>query len=157
MSSRQFSEHFIKNKDVSLHYIEHIHENMGKEELPPIVFVPGLTEGAEDYKELMEGITNRKSVALSLRGRGQSDSPVNGYTLEDHIQDIETVVGALKTEKVVLFAFSRGVAYTLGYAMQHPDRLAGLIIGDYPAIHTKLSEKWVDFMIQSPPWRGKGV
>lgn len=94
-------------------------------------------------------------IAISLRGRGKSDAPYSGYKLSNHISDIEKVVDALGLEEFILMGYSRGVSYMLGYALKHIERLKGVIIGDYPAIHTKLPEQWIDVFINLPPWRGK--
>ncbi|GAB6931171.1 hypothetical protein JCM10914A_51540 [Paenibacillus sp. JCM 10914] len=90
-----------------------------------------------------------------MRGRGQSDSPVSGYRLEDHVRDIDAVIRHLELEQFILMGYSRGVSYQLSYAVQHPERIQGLIIGDYPAVHTQLPPGWVDFFASLPPWRGK--
>lgn len=148
-------EKTVRNGEVKLHYIEHHPTHIGREQLVPLVFVPGLTESAEDYIELMRAITDRRTIAISLRGRGQSDTPEQGYSLEDHISDIRTVIEDMGLESLILFAFSRGVSYGLGYALQNTKSIAGMILGDYPALHSKLPEQWVDFIVQLPPWRGK--
>jgi len=40
---------------------------------------------------LLEYLLPRRCVALSFRGRGNSDTPTNGYDLQDHILDIKSV------------------------------------------------------------------
>jgi pimeloyl-ACP methyl ester carboxylesterase len=39
--------------------------------------------------------------------------------------------------------FSMGVPYALGYAILHSSRVAGMILGDYPARHPALDREWI--------------
>ncbi|MEQ6391233.1 alpha/beta hydrolase [Bacillaceae bacterium S4-13-58] len=38
--------------------------------------------------------------------------------------------------------YSRGVSYALGYAINHPEYIKGLILAEYPAEHKKMPEGW---------------
>ncbi|QOR64614.1 alpha/beta hydrolase [Cytobacillus suaedae] len=149
-----YSEFWVDHKGTKIHYIE---VNSHLKETTPLVIVPGLSESAEDYITVLEKLAPRHCVVITLRGRGKSDSPKTGYTLEDHIADIESVITHLKVNEYVLMGFSRGVSYAIGYALRNTKALKGLIIGDYPAVHTQLPEGWVYFFSSLPPWRGKAL
>ncbi|MFF3923973.1 alpha/beta fold hydrolase [Paenibacillus lactis] len=149
----QLSETMVNNNGVHIHVTE-AHRELNKENVP-LVIIPGLSESAEDYISIVQKLTPRHIIVITLRGRGKSDSPASGYTLEDHISDIDAVARHLGLESFILMGYSRGVSYQLGYAVQHPERIRGLIIGDYPAIHTQLPPGWVEFFASLPPWRGK--
>ncbi len=148
----KLKETWINNNGVNIHVIDS--NPIAKQELP-FVIVPGLSESAEDYLLLMESLSPRRCVAISLRGRGKSDAPQTGYKLEDHISDIEAVVKYLELSDMILMGFSRGVSYALGYALANPQVMKGLILGDYPAYHSELPPEWVPFFSSLPPWRGK--
>lgn len=62
----------VYNDNVEIHYLE---SQVDTSTLPPFVIIPGLSESAEDYIDVIKGIGDRKCVAISLRGRGKSDSP----------------------------------------------------------------------------------
>jgi pimeloyl-ACP methyl ester carboxylesterase len=113
----------------------------------PLLLSPGLTEAAEDYRELMASLAPRRCVAVTFRGRGRSGAPARGYALEDHVGDLEVVVAQARLGRFCLMGYSRGVAYAIAYALRHPDRLAGLILGDYPAHHGGLPPQWPDYML----------
>jgi pimeloyl-ACP methyl ester carboxylesterase len=86
------------NNQVRLHYLD------GHADCPTelsIVIVPGLAETAEDYAELMRRLAPRRCVAISLRGRGRSDTPASGYTLDDHADDVLAVVRHLGLPRLV--------------------------------------------------------
>ncbi|MEK3734831.1 MULTISPECIES: alpha/beta fold hydrolase [Paenibacillus] len=149
----QLHETMVNNQGVHIHVTE-VHRDL-KNKQASLVIIPGLSESGEDYITMMEKLSPRHIVVVTLRGRGQSDSPASGYTLADHISDIDAAIRHLELEQFVLMGYSRGVSYQLGYAVQNPERIQGLIIGDYPAVHTELPAGWVDFFASLPPWRGK--
>ncbi|WP_141235802.1 alpha/beta fold hydrolase [Paenibacillus sp. 7541] len=149
----QLHETMVNNQGVHIHVTE-VHRDLKKQQAS-LVIIPGLSESGEDYITMMEKLSPRHIVVVTLRGRGQSDSPASGYTLADHISDIDAAIRHLELEQFVLMGYSRGVSYQLGYAVQNPERIQGLIIGDYPAVHTELPAGWVDFFASLPPWRGK--
>jgi pimeloyl-ACP methyl ester carboxylesterase len=144
---------WVKNQGINIHFIETSMETTNNE--IPLVIIPGLSESAEDYIHIMEALLPRKCVAITLRGRGKSDAPQMGYTLEDHIGDIESVVNHLDLKEFILMGFSRGVSYALGFTFANLNLVKGLVLGDYPAFHSQLPIGWVEFFSGLPPWRGK--
>ena len=153
----QIREGKVDNQGVSIHYIESIIDNTVESTKPPLIIVPGFTESAEDYIEIIKAFEDRKCIAISLRGRGQSDAPVTGYALEDHVSDIKAVVDHLALNDVYMLGYSRGVSYMIDYVLSNLPKIKGLIIGDYPGMHTRLVERWVEMFINLPPWRGKSA
>lgn len=135
-------EGWAENQSVQLHYLD----SGGDAAIPlvPIVFISGLLGSAEDYVPDMPLLEPRRCIAISLRGRGKSEAPETGYSFDDHVADIEAVIDKIGLRIFCLMAFSASVAYAIGYAFRHPELLAGLIIGDYPARYPKFSPEWVD-------------
>lgn len=130
---------FVANQGVNIHYIDNDIRNTNT---TPLLICPGLSESAENYTNLMSKIENRRCIALSFRGRGKSDSPNKGYTLQDHIQDIDSVVKELSLDSFCIMGISRGVSYELGYAVSNPKLLKGLIVNEYPYEHKKMPSGW---------------
>ncbi len=149
----ELKNHWVNNDGVSIHYLDS--NPNSNEEMHPFVIVPGLSETAEDYIPLLESLFPRRCVVVTLRGRGKSDAPQQGYALEDHIGDIESVVKHLALNQFILMGYSRGVSYALGYALTNLNSIKGLVIGDYPALHSQLPPGWVEFFSTLPPWREK--
>lgn len=118
------------------------------EKLIPIVVCPGLSETAEEYLEFMEFMLPRRTIVLSFRGRGLSDTPVQGYNLSDHVIDLEHVIEDAQLGEIHLMAFSRGVSYALGYARENSDRIKSLMLLDYPLEHRSMEEGWVHEYIE---------
>lgn len=143
------TDSFIQNGDVRLHTLR----DGDDDDLVPLLIVPGLSESADDYAGLIDALAPRRCVAVTLRGRGRSDVPVSGYGLGDHVGDVTAAASLLGDRRFCLYAFSRGVTYGLGYAVANPSRLAGLIVGDYPAYHSALPAEFPERFLATS-WRG---
>ncbi|WP_051318151.1 alpha/beta fold hydrolase [Cohnella thermotolerans] len=139
---------WVDNNGCRIHYLD----TGGGADLSfiPLVICPGLSMTAEEYAEFMASLHPRRCVALSFRGRGRSDSPPSGYDLAQHVSDLEAVIDHLSLNgRFHLFAYSRGVSYALGYASRHEDKIASLMLQDYPAIHKRMPDAWADDYIHS--------
>jgi pimeloyl-ACP methyl ester carboxylesterase len=131
--SMELEEFRIKNGDVELHGIMNVCETTA-DSAPPIVIIPGLWGEAEQFKEILRSLLPRKSYAISLRGRGKSDVPESGYSLGDHVLDIQALVIEMSLENFTLVSVSAGAGYAIAYAAEANHRLSSLIVTDYPAI-----------------------
>ena len=114
---------------VRLHYLD----SCGTAAVPPVVFVPGMGDDADDYRDLLDELLPRRVLAVDLRGRGRSDAPESGWSLAHHVDDLDAVVGAAGLDQLHLASYSRGTAYALGWATTHPGRVLSVTIGDYGA------------------------
>ena len=120
------------NSGVRLHYLDT--DGSGTDsDLTPLVFVPGFGEEALDHLELIEAMAPRRVVIADLRGRGPSDKPDMGYELGPHVADLDTIIEATGIAIMHIASYSRGTAYALRWAVDHPQRLASITVGDYPA------------------------
>ena len=122
---------------------------------PPIVFVPGVTDVADDYREIL-GALGRRVAVIDLRGRGRSDVPARGYALDDHVADVASVVAEVTSGPVHLMTFSRGTSYALGWAFTDPGRVWSVAIGDYPAREIALPPGLASRFLEGR-WRGSPV
>ncbi len=134
-------EGWAQNRGVRLHYL---HSLPGDRNRIPLVIIPGLSESCEDWVRVMSSLAPRGCVAISLRGRGKSDAPDTGYSFEDHVGDVEAVIEALSLQEFCLMGFSRGVAFAIGYASIHLERIAGLVLIDFPARYHPYPPEWVE-------------
>jgi pimeloyl-ACP methyl ester carboxylesterase len=146
-----FPEYQISSGGVTLHVLAN--STRGTQAFA-VAVVPGLSETAEDWRELLEQASPVTAAALTLRGRGTSDQPASGYTVAEHASDIAAFVNHFSAESVLLVAFSRSVAYALEYAVTQPPNLVGLVLLDYPPRHMSLRPGWSESFAQST-WRGR--
>ena len=132
-------EAWADNEGIRLHYLD---SGSSDPRLTPLIFIPGALGSADLYESELESFAPRRCVAMSLRGRGNSDAPSSGYALQDHANDIAAVVDAAKLSDFALMAFSMGVPYAIQFCYDSSVPLAGMIIADYPARYRKLRAEW---------------
>jgi pimeloyl-ACP methyl ester carboxylesterase len=140
------SSRFVDNDGVRIHALD---SGRPGAPAPPVLVVPGMGEYADEYTWLLDALGERRVVIVDVRGRGRSDVPDTGYRWEDHIGDLRAVVEATGVDRPIVVAFSRGSAYALGYALQHPTEIRGLVIGDYFARHVGLPPEVADQQLRS--------
>jgi len=137
-------DRFSINKDISIHYLELTNYSP---DLMSLVYVPGALGFAEHFKEEMRILSPRHCLSLSLRGNGKSDAPLEGYSLEDHVSDIEAVINESRLKDYCLMAYSMGVPYVIQHASNYPEQVKGIILCDYPAKYPAIPESWVDTVL----------
>jgi pimeloyl-ACP methyl ester carboxylesterase len=115
----------------------------------PLVFVPGLSDVAEEYVELLGHLAPRRTLVVEVRGRGRSEAPATGYTSADHAADVHAVLDEAGIDRFHLMTFSRGTTWALRVAFDDPARVASLSVGDYPAEEVALPAHVVDELWQT--------
>lgn len=142
-------ELFVENGELRIHCIDS--ENISPEGLPPLVIIPGMVNSAEEYTPFFrEYMKTRRCIFISIRGRGKSDAPAEGYAFEDQVSDIRSVVEALGLTSFHLFGHSVGGTFALGYALRYPG-FGKTIIGDYAALYPPFGEQWANKIRDTMP------
>ncbi len=142
---------FTTNGDTRIHYLD----SGGPDRGAPVVFVPGMTDIADDYTEIMP-LLGRRAVVLELRGHGRSDAPESGYDLATLRADVGAVIDAVTDGPVHIMTFSRGTTYAIAWAVAHPDRVRSIAIGDYVPAEIVLPDPHVHRLLDGR-WRGSPV
>jgi len=97
----------------------------------PILCVHGLTANCRCWDLLASSLSPRhKVLAMDLRGRGLSNSPPSGYSVETHCKDILALMDDQGLERPVLMGHSLGAFISLVFAAKYPRRLDRLILVD---------------------------
>ena len=104
----------------------------------PVVFLHGLIMDnlSSFYYTLAPGISARTDTVLyDLRGHGRSERPLDGYRIEDGVDDLFGILDRLDiVGPVHLVANSFGGTIALAAALARPERIAGLaLIEAHPA------------------------
>ncbi|WP_432044216.1 alpha/beta fold hydrolase [Streptomyces cadmiisoli] len=73
-------------------------------------------------------VRNRRLVRYDERGCGLSDWAVPGFTFDDWVDDLHTVVEAAGLDRFPLLGVSQGGAVAVAYAVRHPERVSRLIL-----------------------------
>lgn len=97
----------------------------------PILCIHGITANCRCWDVLAEAlIPDYRVIAMDLRGRGQSEKPPTGYSLDYHLRDINCLLDDLQLERAVIMGHSLGAFIALAFAAQYPERTDRLILVD---------------------------
>lgn len=99
---------------------------------PPIVLAHGLTATRRNVVQGSRHLLGRgwRLIGYDVRGHGDS-SPApdpNAYGYVDLVGDLEAVLDAHEIERATIAGSSMGAATAVGFALDHPDRIAALIL-----------------------------
>lgn len=104
-----------------------IREGKGKQ----ILCVHGLTANCRCWDVMASALSPAHSIiAMDLRGRGLSDKPSAGYSLQHHMRDIYYLLNDLDLEQVILMGHSLGAYVSLAFAARYPERTEKIILVD---------------------------
>jgi pimeloyl-ACP methyl ester carboxylesterase len=111
---------------ISLHYLDH----PGK--AGPIVLLHGLSANAHSFDQIVaSGLSPAfRVLALDLRGRGGSDKPPTGYSIEEHAEDVTRWLEGLGIGVVFLAGHSYGAFLAAYIAERRPDLVKRLVLLD---------------------------
>ena len=117
---------------------------------PPVVFVPGPTDSAASYRAVLDHLPpHLHAVAVSPRGHGDSDKPPSGYAVSDFAADLVLLLDALGLPRAGLVGHSGSCLALRGVALDHPARVAGLVLEASPTTlrHHEGARRLIDTVI----------
>lgn len=95
----------------------------------PVVFVHGYTDTWRSWETVLPHLPESiRAIAPTQRGHGDADRPATGYRFEDFAADLEAFVDALGIARLVLVGHSLGSYVAQRFAMNHPERVLGLVL-----------------------------
>ena len=113
---------------VTLSYAE-----SGAASAPTVVLLPGPTDSWRSYELVLDRLpASIHAIAVSQRGHGDSDKPVSGYRVKDFTADVVTALDALGLDRVFLGAHSGSCLVARRVAIDHPERVVGLVLEASP-------------------------
>ncbi len=77
---------------------------------------------------LAEFARKNRLVRFDQRGNGLSDWDIGKISPDAMIEDMEAVVAAAGLERFALFGISQGAAFSVRYAVKHPEKVSCLIL-----------------------------
>lgn len=120
--------HFAEIDGVRLHYQE-------KGTGTPLVLLHGFTSSTYSWKDVFEPLSkNFHVIAIDLKGFGFSEKPDGDYTRRAQALLVSHLLDHLKIEKTWLCGNSMGGEVSLNFALQNPQRVAGLVLIDSAGI-----------------------
>ena len=100
---------------------------------PPVVLIHGHTLDLRLWDAQVPLLVDAgyRVVRYDVRGHGQSEAPVTGYTYQNYSLDLRDLLDRLKIDTPVhLVALSMGGGIALQFALDHPQRIASLVLVD---------------------------
>src|SRR5262249_42850570 len=98
-----------------------------------VVMLADPTDSWLSYRAVLDRMpSDLRSVAVSQRGHGDSSKPDQGYRVEDFADDVPRLLDALGIERAVLVGHSGSSLTTRRVALDHPERVAGLVLEASP-------------------------
>lgn len=98
----------------------------------PLVLLSGGPGTSHHYfhPDLFPAAAFSRLIWFDPRGVGRSEfAPGDGYSIHQAVEDLEALRRALGYERWALFGFSFGGVVAQVYALRHPERVLGLILG----------------------------
>jgi pimeloyl-ACP methyl ester carboxylesterase len=120
---------FVEANGIRLHYLDHGGDG------PTLVLTHGLSATAHWADGLVAAglVPACRVLSFDLRGRGLSDRPETGYTMDDHAADLVGALDALELDRVLLGGHSFGGLLTMYVAATAPARVERALVLDVPA------------------------
>jgi len=141
---------FVQAGQVQLEYFEQGHG------LDTLVLVHGYASSAAIWRYTLQYLSEDqfRVIVLNNRGAGQSDrassdGPFNedDYSVETFAEDLFNVAGALNLDGFTLVGHSMGGATVAQFALEHQDRLKGLVLmNPAPLNGRSLKDGWEEEM-----------
>src|SRR5215217_3536375 len=108
------------------------YEDVGRGD-PPLVFVHGWTCDHTHFTPQVEHFSPaHRTIAVDLRGHGESDKPEQPYTMEGFADDVAWLCAQLGLSKPVIIGHSLGGTVALIVASRRPTLPAAIVAIDAP-------------------------
>ncbi len=105
----------------------------GTESGPAVLLLPGPTDSWRSYEPVLDRMPQWiRAISVSQRGHGDSDKPSTGYGVEDFAGDAVELLNALEIDRAVLVGHSGSCMVARRVALDHPQRVAGLVLEASP-------------------------
>ncbi len=96
---------------------------------PDLLCLHGLVDRLEIWHRMLAPLSERgRVIRVDQRGHGESEAPPGPYLRRDLASDVAAVIQALGSGRAVLVGHSMGGIVSMATALEHPDRVAGLVL-----------------------------
>ncbi len=96
-----------------------------------IVCIHGLTANHTCWASMADALSPEyRLIAYDLRGRGDSDKPEKGYSLEQHGRDLGRLLDHYGLKKAIVMGHSLGAHIALRFAVHDQGRVSKLVLFD---------------------------
>lgn len=132
--------HVLELADQRIAYAERAPVARGDAGDNPLVLLHGGGVDHRMWAPQWASLPGRRLIAPDARGHGRSSEPTPGYRLCD---DVVALLDGLGMERAVLVGLSMGGGTAVDTALEHPDRVAGLVVSGAGTSEPQFSDPWV--------------
>ena len=101
----------------------------GRRSALPVIALHGVTDSWRSFEPVLPHLpADLRMIVPSQRGHGHSDKPADGYAPADFAADVVALMDAMQIERAVLVGHSMGSINAMRCALDHPSRVAGLVL-----------------------------
>lgn len=105
--------------------------NSFNREKKSVIMVHGFTGSLEDWRDISAKLSSKFNyIGIELVGHGKSDSPISesNYNQSALVRSLDDLLIHLSLNSAILLGYSMGGRAALSYAVEHPQKLNGLIL-----------------------------
>jgi pimeloyl-ACP methyl ester carboxylesterase len=111
---------------VRLEYAE-----QGKADGAPVIFLHGITDSWHSFESVLANLPSSiHALAISQRGHGDSERPVQNYTPKDFAADVAEFIKQKNLGRAFIVGHSMGGVNAQQFAIDYPELTKGLVIID---------------------------
>lgn len=151
----QDDSRFVEVGGLELHYLSAGEAVAGQ---PVFVLLHGFGSSSESWRRVMPRLAEfGRVVAFDRPAFGLSERPMPGewrgrnpYTPEAQLELTLALMDALGLEKAILVGNSSGGALAAQLALEHPERVAGLVLVDAAVYRGGGAPAWSRFLLNTP-------
>jgi non-heme chloroperoxidase len=95
----------------------------------PMILLHGFTDSWRSFEPVLPHLPESiHAFAMTQRGHGDADRPATGYRTRDFAADVMAFADALRLGPVVVVGSSMGSTNAQRFAIDHPERVLGLVL-----------------------------
>lgn len=129
-------EHHLDLTDQRIAYVD---AGERSSSAPPLVLLHGGAVDKRMWHPQLEAFPGRRILVPDARGHGGSSDAEGPYRLVD---DVCAFLDALGIEQVVAIGISMGGGTACDLALEHPDRVAGIVVSGTGTSEPQFSDSW---------------
>jgi pimeloyl-ACP methyl ester carboxylesterase len=112
--------------NIKLEYVE-----QGNADGLPVIFLHGLSDSWHSFETVLANLpASIHAFAISQRGHGDSEGPLEGYTPKDFASDVAAFMKEKNIRSAFIVGHSMGGVNAQQFALNYPHMLKGLILVD---------------------------
>ncbi|GAB1722889.1 MAG: putative 3-oxoadipate enol-lactonase [Nitrospira sp.] len=97
----------------------------------PLVFLHAFPLNRSMWKPQVTALSTQfRTIAVDLRGHGESDAPLWSFSLEQYADDVAALLDHLNIPQAVLVGLSMGGYVSLAFSRRYGNRLRALVLAD---------------------------